>query len=151
MAEKPFLFADFVEEFKVTFTVLDELVNGHYDPTGKWVDGNNAVDEGIYFEGDYTLGSVEETTATGDGLATDNGASSHQMEGIILPLSTDELRHEQNGRYTAKDRKIYVTTPLKMGQRIEYKDQVYTIDTNKPYEDYADVYIYYAKGKGVGD
>lgn len=71
------------------------------------------------------------------------------MKGIILPLTRDELQYESNGTYTSKDRKLYTLEPLKEGQKIEYKGQKYTIDTSKPYEDYADVYIYFAKGVGT--
>lgn len=67
-------------------------------------------------------------------------------EGIILPLSEDDYRIAENGRYTEMDRKLYVTEPLEMGQQIEYKGQSFTIDRENPYSDYADVYIYYAKG-----
>jgi hypothetical protein len=68
--------------------------------------------------------------------------------GIVLPLTNDELKHEANGTYTTKDRKIYTIEPLTKGQRLEYKNQSYTIDQYKDYEAYADVYIYFAKGVG---
>lgn len=68
------------------------------------------------------------------------------MQGIILPLSNDELKYETDGTYTAKDRKIYTTTPLQRGQKLEYEGDSFTIDSNKPYEAYADVFIYFAKG-----
>lgn len=67
-------------------------------------------------------------------------------EGIILPLSEDDLKYVANGTYTEKDRKIYIVTPLAINMRVEYKGQIYTIQNSKPYEDYADVYIYYARG-----
>lgn len=66
--------------------------------------------------------------------------------GIILPLSNNDMRNEPNGMYTSLDRKIYVTDQLTIGQRIEYKGQFFTVNASKPYEDYADVYIYFAKG-----
>ena len=116
MAQKQFEFADFVEEFKVSFIVFDEIINGYYNDEGKWINPG------------------AETPRT--------------MEGIILPLTNDELQHENNGVYTTKDRKIYVTSPLKIGQRIDYKNQLYTIDSEKDYSDYVDVYIYFAKGVG---
>lgn len=72
-----------------------------------------------------------------------------QMQGIILPLSNDELQFEANGVYTKKDRKIYVTEPLKIGQKIKYDGQSFMIDSEKPYSVYADVYIYFAKGVDV--
>ena len=113
---KQFEFADFIEEFKVTFTAYDEQP-GQYDNNGKWIPGG-------------ALAPIS-------------------MDGIILPLSSDELRHEANGVYTVKDRKVYTTVPLKMGQKIEYAGDSYTIDTEKNYTAYADVFIYYAKGVNV--
>lgn len=114
MSSKAFQFADFVEEFQVTFIVHVEETKGDYDDEGKWIPGAKAQPQ--------------------------------HMIGIILPLTTDELQKEANGTYTRKDRKIYTLAPLKIGQKIEYKKQMYTIDANKDYEDYADVYMYYAKG-----
>lgn len=114
MQEKPFLFADFVDEFRVEFTVYDQ-VDGHYNNEGRWIDGS---------ETPRTIG------------------------GIILPLNNDELQREANGTYTRKDRKVYVTEPLKEGQRIVKDGQEFTIDQEKPYQDYADVFIYFAKGVG---
>jgi hypothetical protein len=110
---KQFEFSDFVEEFRVGFTVFEKQL-GHYDDAGKWIAG----------------GDLAPVT----------------MQGIILPLSNDELKHEANGRYTEKDRKIYTTKPLKRGQKLEYNGDQYTIDSNKDYTAYADVYIYFAKG-----
>lgn len=66
--------------------------------------------------------------------------------GIVLPLTNDDLKYEANGTYSANDRKIYVTEKLKHGQKIEYDGKTFTIDGSKPYEAYADVYIYFAKG-----
>ena len=143
---KAFEFADFVDEFAVEFTVFDEAVNGYYDDLGKWVDGNSQVDNIIYHSGDFALGSSEEVVGPGEGLSDDDGETSRMMSGIILPLNNDELRFETNGGYTSKDRKIYTKEPLKIGQHLEYKNQRYTIHENKPYDDYADVFIYFAKG-----
>jgi hypothetical protein len=112
LAGKHFEFADFVQEFKVNFTVLGQD-EGYYAPNGEWVPG------------------VE---------------ISKPCEGIILPLSDDDLKYDLNGLYTLHDRKIYTTTPLKIGQQIEHQGRRYTIQNEKAYSDYADVYIYYAKG-----
>lgn len=68
---------------------------------------------------------------------------------IILPLSDDELAKEANGRYTSKDRKLYTKEPFKKGQKVERKGQEYIIDGEKDYSDYADVFIYFAKGVEV--
>lgn len=81
-----------------------------------------------------------------EGKWIDGAETTRSMGGIILPLSNDDLKHEVNGTYTVKDRKVYTTESLSIGQRLEYKTQSYSIDREKPYSDYADVYIYFAKG-----
>lgn len=68
--------------------------------------------------------------------------------GIILPLSEDDLRRADNGTYSHQDRKVYTTRQLIKGAVIEYKGFRYTIDREKDYSDYADVFTYYAKGAG---
>lgn len=107
-----FEFADFVDEFAVSF-VAHIATAGHYDNAGDWIPG---------------------------------GTEPKPMDGIILPLSDDDFKREANGTYTSQDRKIYVISPLPMATIIEYKGERFTIDGSKPYEDYADVYIYFAKG-----
>ena len=67
------------------------------------------------------------------------------MEGIILPLTENDLKYSEAGTYSVKDKKIYTTQPLELGQVIEYKGDKYTIQSFKDYSDYADVYIYLAR------
>ncbi|MEH6943390.1 hypothetical protein [Bacillus sp. JJ722] len=63
--------------------------------------------------------------------------------GIVLPLSEDDLKYSEAGTYSEKDKKVYVTTELKIGNTVLYKDDEYTIQNFKDdYSDYADVYIY---------
>lgn len=71
--------------------------------------------------------------------------------GIILPLSEDDFRKSDNGVYTDKDRKVYTTKRLAIGGKVIYKEITYTVDREKDYSDYADVYIYMAKGAGAID
>lgn len=111
---KHFEFADFVEEFKVDFTLIEET-EGHYDQSGKWIEGSK-TEKALY--------------------------------GIILPLTKDDIRNDVNGRYTEKDRKLYTLEKLLIGAQFVYKGQKYTIDGEKDYEAYADVYVYYSKGEG---
>jgi hypothetical protein len=86
------------------------------------------------------------------GHYTDNGdwtlygnPTTVKMDGIILPLSDDDLKYTETGTYSTKDRKIITTQPLEFNQKIEYKDTVYTVQNFKDYSDYADVFIYYAR------
>lgn len=67
------------------------------------------------------------------------------MEGIILPLTENDLKYSEAGTYSVKDKKIYTTQPLELGQTIEYKGEKYTVQSFKDYSDYADVYIYLAR------
>jgi len=88
----------------------------------------------------------------GEGYYNDYGKwvegspTNEQREGAILPISKDDLKHVENGTYTTKDRKIYALSPLSVGDEITYEGQTYTIDQNKPYNAYTDIYIYFAKG-----
>jgi hypothetical protein len=68
-----------------------------------------------------------------------------QMEGVILPLSGEDLQYAEAGAYSVKDKKIYTTEPLKLNREIEFKGDRYTIQRFKDYSDYADVYIYHAR------
>lgn len=75
-------------------------------------------------------------------------------KGIILPLTRDELRRSENGMYTVHDRKILLEQPeepLKHGQKIRYKGNVYVIDGEQDYSDYAGVWIYFAQREGDVD
>lgn len=69
----------------------------------------------------------------------------YPMEGIVLPLSEDDLQYAEAGTYSVKDKKIYTTQALEMGQEIEYKNDRYTVQNFKDYTDYADVYIYFMR------
>lgn len=61
---------------------------------------------------------------------------------IVLPLSEDDLKYVESGSYTVKEKKLYVTKELAVGQKIEYKSDLYEIGAFKDYSEYADVYIY---------
>lgn len=68
--------------------------------------------------------------------------------GIVLPLTEDDLQYSESGSHSVKDRKVYTTHKLEMGQRIQYKGITYTIQNFKDYSDYADVNIYFARWAG---
>lgn len=65
--------------------------------------------------------------------------------GIMLPLTQNDLRYSEAGTYSTNDKKIYTVNPLVLGQKIEYKGAIYTIQSFKDYSDYADVFIYLAR------
>jgi isocitrate lyase len=66
--------------------------------------------------------------------------------GIMLPLNEDELRRQDNGGYTSRDRKLYVTAEIPEGSYVERDGIRYKVERTKDYSDYADVYIYMARG-----
>lgn len=73
------------------------------------------------------------------------GETPVQMVGIMLPLTQNDLKYSEAGTYSVKDKKIYTTDPLSLGQTIEYQGDRYTIQNFKDYSAYADVYIYFAR------
>jgi len=110
--DKPFLFSDFIDEFKVTFVAANEQTEGHYDDNGDYIPGANIP---------------------------------VLMDGILLPLTENDLKYSEAGTYSTQDKKIYTLEPLEIGQTINYKGVDYTIQSFKDYSDYADVYVYYAR------
>jgi len=109
---KPFEFADFVDEFKVSF------IASYQQSEGQWND-----------EGDYVPGSTIPV----------------YMDGILLPLTQNDLKYSEAGTYSTQDKKMYTQEQLEIGQTITYKHITYTIQSFKDYSDYADVYIYLAR------
>ncbi|MED1711716.1 hypothetical protein [Heyndrickxia sporothermodurans] len=73
------------------------------------------------------------------------GEKSAEMQGILLPLTQEDLRYSEAGTFSVKDKKIYTVEPLEEGQQIEYKGDKYTVQSFKDYSDYADVFIYHAR------
>lgn len=68
-----------------------------------------------------------------------------EYQGIVLPLSTDDLKFSDSGTFSIHDRKIYTDEKLEIGSTIEYQDENYTVRAEKDYSEQADIYIYFAK------
>ncbi|WP_117017528.1 hypothetical protein [Aeribacillus pallidus] len=85
--------------------------------------------EGYWHKGEYIEGS---TTPV-------------QLYGVFLPLSEDDLQYSEAGTYSAKDKKLYTTVPLKLNAKIEYKSDFYTVQGFKDYSDHSDTHIYIAR------
>ncbi|MFJ7663745.1 hypothetical protein ACIQXW_15340 [Lysinibacillus sp. NPDC097162] len=64
------------------------------------------------------------------------------MTGIILPLSSDDLKYLENGKYTEKEKKLLTVDQIPEGTKVEYKGQLFTVQAFKDYSDYTDVNIY---------
>ena len=78
--------------------------------------------------GEYTKGSI----------------SKQEFDGAVVPLSMQELRYEENGKYKSEDRKLYCYKQFETGDKIEHKNHVYTVDKKKDYSDFDDnLNIYY--------
>ena len=109
---KQFEFADFVDEFKAPFYMYEKI-----DVPGGYDD-----------EGEWVADTSTEQPVL--------------KEGIVLPLSDDTLKYAPQGTYTEKEKELYVTFPISIGERITYRDDEYTVQQHKDFSEYADVYIY---------
>jgi hypothetical protein len=100
------------------------------------------VDE---FKVNFTAYQTTEGHWNDSGDWVEGGETQIPMVGIMLPLTQNDLRYAENGTFSVKDKKIYTTEELLLGQKVEYEGDVYTIQNFKDYSAYADVYIYYAR------
>jgi hypothetical protein len=70
--------------------------------------------------------------------------SKEEFEGAVTPLSTQELKYDENGKYKSEDKKLYCYKSFDTGDKIEHKGLIYTIDKKKDYSDFDDsLNIYY--------
>ena len=73
------------------------------------------------------------------------------VSGAVLPLSNEDIRYDESGTYTAKDRKIFTYTELKLGRKVIVAGIDYTLQEEKDYGRQAGIYIYFAKRAGGVD
>lgn len=71
-----------------------------------------------------------------------------QTEGLMLPLSSSDLRFDEAGTYTTHDRKVYTRETLTEGQEIKCKGKTYKVHGEKDYNDQTGLYVYYVKRVG---
>lgn len=62
--------------------------------------------------------------------------SEEEFEGSVVPLSKQELKYAENGRYKKEDRKLYCYKDMEIGGKVEFKGRCYTIDKRKDYSDF---------------
>lgn len=117
---KQFEFSDFVDEFKVEFELPETI-----EVPGHYDD-----------EGEWIPPQKSETLV--------------KKEGIVLPLSEDDLKYAENGVYTVKEKKLYTVFPIEEGTVIRYKSDDYTVQAFKDYSEYADVFIYLMRWREKG-
>lgn len=79
--------------------------------------------------------------------------NSLDMEGIILPLSDDDLKFDAAGTYTKQDRKLYLQEPgmLEENAHVSVDDLIYRVMGEKPYGHYAGFNVYFLKRTTIGD
>lgn len=75
------------------------------------------------------------------------------MEGIILPLSTDDLKFDTAGTYTKQDRKLYLQEPeeLQENDQVQIDSLKYRVMGEKPYGYYAGFNMYFLKRTDIRD
>lgn len=84
-----------------------------------------------------------------NGKWTQSTAATVELTGIILPLSVDDLKYDESGTYSTKERKLFVTEPLAIETIVIYKGNRYIIQNFKDLTDYTDVHIYLMRWHGV--
>lgn len=72
-----------------------------------------------------------------------------ELTGIILPLNVDDLKYDESGTYSTKERKLFVAAPLAIETIIIYKGNRYIIQNFKDLTDYTDIHIYLMRWQGV--
>lgn len=87
--------------------------------------------EGTYVSGKYVEGKQTETAC----------------RGAIVPISDSKV-YQSGGMLTAKDRRLYMKTQIDKsltGAKVKFKGDIYKIEQETNYDDYADAYVYTLK------
>ncbi len=87
--------------------------------------------EGGYVGGKYVRGGEVETA----------------IVGAVVPFSDGKI-YQSGGALTTKDRQLYMQSPITnplTGAKVKYKGNLYNIEQDTNYEDYADAYVYSLK------
>lgn len=80
-------------------------------------------------------------------------AIKRQAHGAIIPMPESKIYHS-GGTYTAKDRQLIMTKPLDRaleGVQVIYKNNLYNVEQETDYTDYADIAVYTMKWVSVFD
>lgn len=73
--------------------------------------------------------------------------------GAIIPMPESKIR-QSGGVYTAKDRQLIMLRPIPLAlqsAKVCYKGNLYSIESETSYEDYADVAVYTLKWVSLFD
>ena len=69
-----------------------------------------------------------------------------QIQGVILPLSDQELQFGGGGTYSTQDKKMYAYFNFKVGDKVKHRDDVYMVHGKKDYSDFdSNLHVYILK------
>lgn len=95
----------------------------------------------------YAVPFIVETDTVGSydsGIYKPGAAETHDYTGAIVPMS-ERKQYQSGGTYTSQDRELYmferIPEALRRG-RVVYGNNVYNIESETAYTEYADVYVY---------
>ena len=75
-----------------------------------------------------------------------------EASAAVVPLSNDELLHEEGGRYTADDRKMYYHGEITQGQEVTTGGHTYLVDRAKDFSHHASgLWFYMMVRKGESE
>lgn len=97
----------------------------------------------------YSVPFVIETEQAGryeSGKWVEDGIVSREATGAIVPLAERKV-YSSGGHYTSKDRSLYSVTRIEDfdKSKVVYKGNVYKVEEETDYSDYADAYVYVLK------
>lgn len=98
--------------------------------------------QGKYINGKYQKGTETVTQCRGAILPLQNG-NTHRAGGMA-----DGIIYQSGGTYTAKDRALYMISPLEGALKeiqVRYKGDVYSVESVQDFSDYSPTYIYVLK------
>lgn len=90
-----------------------------------------SASKGEYVDGVYQSGTETITNAVG----------------AIVPMAERKV-YQSGGSYTQKDRSLYMSTEITVhlkDTRIRYKDNIYSIEEDTDWSEYADTHVYVLK------
>lgn len=95
---------------------------------------------------DFTLVSISEGSYVG-GKYVEGVKTETQCRGAVEPISDSKI-YQSGGALTTKDRRLFMKNPIEQSltnSKVIHKGNVYKIEQEANYEDYADAYIYTLK------
>lgn len=60
----------------------------------------------------------------------------NEIKGAVMPLTREELNYDEGGTWNSEDRKLFTYNTLKKGDKIEYREEEYTIQQRLDFSDY---------------